>query len=100
MVKPPVMASHLYGHGGNGGADHPSGTPPRRHHGGMESQLLRPGHLTAHQTRQVLGISAGALRNLVYRGQLTRSCGTERHPYYAVPDVSALALKRQNRAAA
>lgn len=71
-----------------------------RHTGFMEPQFIRPGHLTAEQTRQLLDISPGALRNLVYRGQLTRSCGTERHPYYAVPDVSALALKRQNRAAA
>ncbi|CAM5529731.1 hypothetical protein SALBM135S_00856 [Streptomyces alboniger] len=66
----------------------------------MEPQIIRPGHLTAAQTRQLLGISAGALRNLVYRGQLTRSAGTERHPYYAVPDVAALAQKRQERAAA
>ncbi|MFD6432831.1 hypothetical protein [Streptomyces venezuelae] len=67
----------------------------------MEPQIIRPGHLTAEQTRQVLGdISAGALRNLVYRGQLTRSSGTERHPYYAVADVAALAQKRRARAAA
>jgi hypothetical protein len=70
------------------------------HHEVMESQIIRPGHLTAEQTRQVLGISAGALRNLVYRGQLTRSAGTERHPYYAVPDVTALLVKRQERDAA
>lgn len=64
-------------------------------------QIIRPGHLTAAQTRQVLGgISAGALRQLVYRGQLTRSGGTDRHPYFAVPDVAALAQKRQQRAAA
>lgn len=66
----------------------------------MEPQIIRPGHLTAEQTRHVLGCTAGALRNLVYRGQLTRSAGTERHPYYAVPDVTALAQKRQTRAAA
>ncbi|MFH8797068.1 hypothetical protein [Streptomyces sp. NPDC017941] len=66
----------------------------------MEPQHIRPGQLTAEQTRQVLGITAGALRNLVYRGHLTRSGGTERHPYYAVTDVTALALKRQQRAAA
>jgi hypothetical protein len=67
---------------------------------GMESQFIRPGHLTAEQTRSVLGVSAGALRNLVYRGQLTRSGGTDRHPYYAVPDVTAVLVKRQERAAA
>jgi hypothetical protein len=66
----------------------------------MESQIIRPGHLTAEQTRRVLGVSAGALRNLVYRGQLTRSGGTDRHPYYAVPDVTAVLVKRQERAAA
>ncbi|MFF8953872.1 hypothetical protein ACF09I_34500 [Streptomyces sp. NPDC014940] len=58
---------------------------------------LRPGHLTAEQTRQALGISAGALRNLVYRGRLTRSGGTERYPEYAVADVTALILKRHAR---
>ncbi|WP_326729724.1 hypothetical protein [Streptomyces phaeochromogenes] len=66
----------------------------------MEPQIIRPGQLTAEQTRQMLGVSAGALRNLVYRGHLTRSSGTERHPYYAVPDVTALVLKRRQRAAA
>jgi hypothetical protein len=66
----------------------------------MESQIIRPGELTAEQTRKVLGITAGALRNLVYRGQLTRSSGTERHPYYPAPAVAALLAKRQERAAA
>ncbi|NUS74977.1 MAG: hypothetical protein HOV70_02095 [Streptomyces sp.] len=64
-------------------------------------QKLRYGHLTAEQAREVLGgISAGALRNLVYRGQLTRSCGSERHPCFSVPDVTALALKRRARVTA
>ncbi|RMB81291.1 hypothetical protein [Streptomyces shenzhenensis] len=64
-------------------------------------QHIRPGHLTAAQTRQVLGdISAGALRNLVWRGKLTRSGGTERYPYYAVADVTTLAAERQQRGAA
>jgi len=63
--------------------------------------MIRPGHLTAEQTRRALGgISAGALRNLVYRGQLKRSGGTERYPYYATADVTALLVKRQERAAA
>lgn len=66
----------------------------------MEPQNIRPGHLTAEQTRHVLGISAGALRNLVYRGQLHRSGGTDRYPYFAVPDVTALMLKRRERASA
>ncbi|MFI1287445.1 hypothetical protein ACH4VM_02855 [Streptomyces sp. NPDC020792] len=67
----------------------------------MEQQIIRPGHLTATQTRQVLGgISAGALRQLVYRGQLERSGGTERFPYFAAADVTALAVKRAERQAA
>ncbi|MEU2062890.1 hypothetical protein [Streptomyces sp. NPDC013455] len=66
----------------------------------MASQHLRPGHLTAEQTRTVLGITAGALRQLVYRGQLTRSGGTDRYPYYAVADVAALVLKRRSHASA
>ncbi|MEU5707890.1 hypothetical protein [Streptomyces flaveolus] len=63
-------------------------------------QPIRPGHLTAEETRHVLGISAGALRNLVYRGQLHRSGGTDRYPYFALPDVTALMLKRRERASA
>ncbi|MEV7394331.1 hypothetical protein [Streptomyces sp. NPDC091215] len=65
----------------------------------MERLYARRGHLTAAQTRQALGISAGALRNLVYRGHLTRSGGTERHPTYAVTDVTAIAADRAKRAA-
>lgn len=66
----------------------------------MDDRFAPPGHLTATQTRQALGISAGALRNLVYRGQLTRSGGTERHPWYAARDVAAIAAKRAERPAA
>jgi len=64
-------------------------------------QPIRYGHLTAEQTRQALGgISAGALRNLVYRGRLKRSGGTDRYPYYAIADVAAVAAQRQQRASA
>ncbi|MEU2339929.1 hypothetical protein ABZ608_41460 [Streptomyces sp. NPDC013172] len=66
----------------------------------MQQLYARPGHLTAAQTRQALGISAGALRNLVYRGQLTRVGGSDRYPEYAVADVAALAAKRADRQAA
>lgn len=66
----------------------------------MEPQIIRYGQLTAEQTRTALGISAGALRNLVYRGQLTRSSGTPRHPYFPAADVVALVAKRRERAAA
>lgn len=67
---------------------------------GMESQIIRPGHLTAHQTARVLGVGLDTVRQLVRRGQLTRSGGTERQPWYAAADVAALAAKRTRRAAA
>lgn len=66
----------------------------------MESQIIRPGHLTAHQTAQQLGITLGGVRNLVYRGRLTRSGGTDRYPYYAVDDVYELAKQRKQRTSA
>ncbi|MGR3870967.1 hypothetical protein ACUXZZ_20535 [Streptomyces graminifolii] len=66
----------------------------------MESQIIRPGYLTAQQTQQALDVSPGALRNLVYRKRLKRAGGTARHPYYAVADVAALAATRQQRVAA
>ena len=66
----------------------------------MESQIIRPGHLTAHQTARVLGVGLDAVRQYVRRGQLTRSGGTDRQPWYAVADVQALHAKRQARAAA
>jgi hypothetical protein len=68
--------------------------------GTMDSQYAPPGHLTAAQTRSALGITAGALRNLVYRGQLARSGGTVRHPTYKARDVAAVAAKRATRAIA
>jgi len=60
----------------------------------MESINIRPGHLTAHQTARVLGIGLPGVRKLVQRGQLTRSGGTERQPWYAAADVAAYAAKR------
>ena len=60
----------------------------------MESLSIRPGHLTAHQTARVLGIGLPAVRKLVQRGQLARSGGTPRQPWYAAADVAALAAKR------
>ena len=56
--------------------------------------MIRPGHLTAHQTARVLGIGLPGVRKLVQRGQLTRSGGTERQPWYPAPGVAALAAKR------
>ncbi|WP_086809834.1 hypothetical protein [Streptomyces reticuliscabiei] len=66
----------------------------------MESQNIRPGHLTAHQTARQLGIGLDGVRQLVRRGRLTRSGGSPRQPWYAVHDVTALALERQQRNAA
>ncbi|MFM9604263.1 hypothetical protein [Streptomyces turgidiscabies] len=66
----------------------------------MESQMIRPGHLTAHQTARLLGVELDAVRQLVRRGRLTRSGGTPRQPWYAAHDVAALAAERQTRKAA
>ncbi|MEU6527858.1 hypothetical protein ABZ869_01535 [Streptomyces sp. NPDC046928] len=66
----------------------------------MESQLIRPGHLTAHQTARVLGIGLPAVRKLVERGHLTRSGGSPRQPWYAATDVAALAARRAQAASA
>ncbi|AVH57875.1 MULTISPECIES: hypothetical protein [Streptomyces] len=63
----------------------------------MESQITPPGCLTARDVQRALGITPGALRNLVYRGHFTRAGGTERHPWYAVKDVAAYAAKRAER---
>lgn len=66
----------------------------------MESLNIRPGHLTAHQTARLLGVSLDGVRKLVQRGQLTRSGGSPRQPWYAAQDVAALAAKRAARKAA
>ena len=70
------------------------------HHGGMYDALPPPGYLTAQDTARALHISAGALRNLVYRGQLHRAGGTDRYPWYAVDEVEAIAVKRAKSRAA
>lgn len=66
----------------------------------MESLNIRPGHLTAHQTAKQLGITLDGVRQLVRRGQLQRSGGTPRQPWYAVPDVAALVTKRATHSSA
>lgn len=52
--------------------------------------MIRPGHLTAHQTAQLLGITLDGVRQLVRRGRLARTGGSPRQPWYAVDDVVAL----------
>jgi hypothetical protein len=66
----------------------------------MESLIVRPGHLTAHQTARQLGITLDGVRQLVRRGQLTRSGGSPRQAWYAVQDVIALKVDRLTRKAA
>jgi hypothetical protein len=66
----------------------------------MESLNIRPGHLTAHQTAQVLGITLAGVRKLVQRGQLQRSGGSPRQPWYAARDVAAIVATRHTRSAA
>ncbi|MGA5330964.1 hypothetical protein ACPCJT_20265 [Streptomyces griseoincarnatus] len=66
----------------------------------MDDLYAPPGHLTAQQTRQALGITAGALRNLVYRGRLRRSGGTPRQPWFLARDVAALHAARRARQSA
>lgn len=66
----------------------------------MESQNIRPGHLTAHQTARLLGIGLDGVRQLVRRGRLKRSGGSPRQPWYAATDVAALVAQRQTTNAA
>lgn len=62
--------------------------------------MIRPGHLTAHQTAQLLGVELTGLRSIVHRGQLTRAAGSPRQPWYAAKDVAALVAKRAARSSA
>jgi plasmid maintenance system antidote protein VapI len=66
----------------------------------MDSSFAPPGHLTTRQVAQLLGVEPGGVRQIVHRGQLSRSGGSPRHPWYAVEDVTALAAKRAARKAA
>lgn len=63
--------------------------------GAMESQLLRPGYLTAHQTATALDISLDGVRQLVRRGRLAPAPGsTPRQRWFALEDVHAYAARR------
>ncbi|MFE9936338.1 hypothetical protein [Streptomyces hirsutus] len=66
----------------------------------MDSLYAPPGHLTTDQVAQVLGTTPGAVRNLVYRGRLSRSGGTPRRPWFTARDVAALHAERRARKAA
>lgn len=66
----------------------------------MDSLYAPPGHLTTAQVAQVLGTTPGAVRNLVYRGRLTRSGGSERYPWFAARDVAAIHANRLARRSA
>lgn len=69
-------------------------------HGVVESQIIRPGHLTAHQTAEQLGVSLDGVRQLVRRGKLTRSGGSPRQPWYAWQDVATHVVERRTSNAA
>jgi len=66
----------------------------------MESQIIRPGFLTAHQTAGALGISLGGVRKLVQRGQLTHAGGTVGQRWYDAQAVAELAAKKATAKAA
>ena len=66
----------------------------------MDSVYAPPGHLTTDQVAQVLGTTPGAIRNLVYRGRLTRAGGTARRPWFRATDVAAIHATRIARRAA
>ncbi|MET8982124.1 hypothetical protein ABZX85_41730 [Streptomyces sp. NPDC004539] len=66
----------------------------------MESQIIRPGHLTAHQTARVLGVDLATIRQLVRRGHLTHAGGTPRQPWYSATEVAAYAATRRRDNAA
>jgi prophage antirepressor-like protein len=66
----------------------------------MDSVYAPPGYLTARQVAQLLGIAPDSVRQLVRRGQLKRSGGSPRQPWFAARDVAALHVARRARAAA
>lgn len=95
--------------GGKGGATSEAAEPGKQglilpfaaslpgHHGGMEAP---PGYYTAADVTRALGITPGALRNLVYRGRIAKAGGTARYPWYASADVAALLAERRQRSVA
>lgn len=66
----------------------------RRHHELMQPAYIAPGHLTAHQAANALGITLGGIRQLVRRNQLHKAGGTDRQPYYPIDEITALISQR------
>ncbi|MEU1194937.1 hypothetical protein ABZ446_01780 [Streptomyces sp. NPDC005813] len=66
----------------------------------MDSEIIPPGYYSTRDVARALDTTPGAVRNLVYRGQLTRAGGTERHPWFTVTAVAELLAKRRARTAA
>jgi hypothetical protein len=60
----------------------------------MEPLYVPPGCMSAHQTATALGITLSGVRDLVARGQLTRTGGTPRQPWYDTEQVRALLAAR------
>lgn len=58
------------------------------------SDQVPPGYYGTSDVARALGIGSAGVRKLVQRGQLRRSGGTPRHPWYAARDVAALTVKR------
>ncbi|MFE2353071.1 hypothetical protein [Streptomyces parvulus] len=66
----------------------------------MDASYTPPGYYGTRDVARALHTSPGAVRNLVYRGRLTRAGGTERHPWYRAEDVTAILVERRTRSAA
>ncbi|MFE2041659.1 hypothetical protein ACFXAZ_12145 [Streptomyces sp. NPDC059477] len=66
----------------------------------MEPHHAPPGYYRTSDVARALGTTPGAVRNLVYRGKLTRAGGTQRHPWFTAQDVAALLAERRQRATA
>lgn len=62
----------------------------------MQNQYVPPGHMTARQAADTLNVTLGGIRLLVYRKQLHRAGGPDRHPYYATPDILRLLAARRS----
>ena len=55
---------------------------------------MPPGHMSARQVADTLGISPSGVRQLVARGRLTRAGGSPRQPWYDTEQVLAILAAR------